>query len=261
MKKLFSILILACTFTSCADPDSNFDDTEPYEPKELKLKSISKQWNENYSMKSEDTYFYYDENGLLSTTENLYILKYAEERTTSNYHYTKTLLDSITTLREYKSYTNGAPVSTYRSKYYFTHNNENLITDRESWADKDKLSHTRYFYEGGDLIRYEVYYILSPPNKPYTTVHNVSIVNGNPIEVDKSRYAYDNYNNIYKNVYSPSYQKLMHNGVNNPISMKYNVVQEQKYTYTYNKDNFPETRETFEVSIGEVVTTEKFSYY
>src|SRR5690606_41999651 len=93
----------------------------------------------------------------------------------------KTLLDSITTLREYKSYTNGAPVSTYRSKYYFTHNNENLITDRESWADKDKLSHTRYFYEDGDLIRYEVYYIISHPNNPYTTLHIVYIMICNSI--------------------------------------------------------------------------------
>lgn len=263
MKKLFSILmlILVCTFTSCSDPDPNIDDTERYEPKQLKLKSVSKQWNENYSMKSEDTYFYYDENGLLSTTENLFILKYAEERTTSNYHYTKTFLDSISTLREYKSYTNGSSVSTYRSKYYFTHNSEGLITDREGWADNEKISHTRYFYEDGDLIRYEIYYTPSPPNKPYTTVHDVSIVNGNPVEVSKSRYAYDNYNNIYKNVYSQSYQIVLNNGVNNPISMKYNVIQEQKYNYTYNKDNFPETRETFEVSIGAVVTTEKFSYY
>lgn len=259
MKKLFSILllILICTFTSCADPDPNFDDTEPYEPKQLKLKSVSKKWSENYSMKSEDTYFYYDQNGLLSTTENLYISKYAEERTTSTYHYTETLLDSISILSEYKSYTNGVPVSTYRSKYYFTYNNQGLITDEEGWADKEKLSHTRYFYESGDLIRYEVYF----PNLPYTTVYDVSIVNGNPVEVNNSQYAYDNYNNIYKNVYNQSYQKVLRNGVNNPVSWKYNVIQEQNYTYTYNKDNFPETRETFEVSIGEVVTTEKFSYY
>ena len=265
MKKYLLLLFSAFTVISCVEVDTNdYEvDPEPYKPKELRLKSISLKWHGNIFMKTEDTDFYYDQNGLLSTIEYFQVLETAEERQTRNFYYTGLLLDSIIDQHSYlfTSGPNEGNENKYQSEDYFFHNEDGLITDEENWANDYKMSHTKFFYEGDKLIKSIIYWTPHPPNKPHTTESNITYNSkGNVESAGDNRFIYDDMNTVMKNVYAPSLHRLRVNSKNNVLKFYYNTIGGfEEYKYTYNKDLYPETRKTYDG--GKLIKTEVFTYY
>lgn len=265
MKKYLLLLFSAFTVISCVEVDTNdYEvDPEPYKPKELRLKSISLKWHGNIFMKTEDTDFYYDQNGLLSTIEHSQVLETVEERSIKNFYYTGLLLDSIIDQRTvlFTSGPNEGEEDKYQSEDYFFHNKDGLITDEENWANDYKMAHTKFFYEGDKLIKSIIYWTPHPPNKPHTTESNITYNSkGNVVSAGDNRYTYDNMNAIMKNVYAPSLHKLRCLSKNNVLKYYYNTSGGfQENVYTYNKDSYPETKKVYDG--GKLITTETFTYY
>jgi len=265
MKKHLLLLFSFFSILSCAEMNTNDNEgePEPYQPKDLRLKSISLKWNDNNTMKSEDTDFYYDQKGLLSTMEYFKVLETAEERQTSNFYYTGLLLDSIIVQESFlfTSGPNDGKENKSQFEYYFFHDKDGFITDEETWADDYKLSHDKYFYEGERLIKSVTYWTPHPPNKPYTRESNLTYnSDGNVIESGETKYTYDNMNTIIKNVYAPSLNRIRSLSKNNILLFYYNNMGGfEEYKYTYNKDLYPETRKTYDGNM--LIKSETFTYY
>lgn len=266
MKKILSFLFITSIFVSCADIDTNLDEQGPeeYQPKELRLKSISLKWNGNIAMKTEDTEFYYDQNGLLSTIEYFQVLETAEERQTKNFYYTGLYIDSL--IIDYHYLITSGPNTGKENKsflaYTYTHDKNGFITDEKCYGhDRRIISHTKYFYKGEYLVRTSRYMTPSFPNEPYTVEGTLNYnSDGNVESAGDNRFIYDDMNTVIKNVYAPSLHRLLVNSKNNVLKFYYNTSGGfEEYKYTYNKDLYPETRKTYDG--GKLIKNEVFTYY